>query len=54
MKKILILFIITAFISCDTKTVEVEKSAGMTYNGTNEVVKKFHAWNNMDPMNLLN
>tara|TARA_B100001540_G_scaffold35061_1_gene31072 strand:+ start:45 stop:545 length:501 start_codon:yes stop_codon:yes gene_type:complete len=40
MKKILLLFIITAFISCDTKTVEVEKSAGMTYNGTNEG-KKF-------------
>ena len=36
MKKILLLFITTAFISCETKTIEVEKSAGMVYNGQSE------------------
>ena len=36
MKKILLLFITAAFISCETKTVEVEKSAGMVYNGPNK------------------
>lgn len=29
MKKLLLLFIISAFLSCETKTVEVEKSAGL-------------------------
>lgn len=41
MKKILLLIIITTFISCETKTVEVEKSAGMTYAGANEGKKFF-------------
>ena len=36
MKKVLLLFIITTFISCETTTIEVEKSAGMTYNGVNK------------------
>ena len=40
MKKILLFIIITTFISCETKTVEVEKSAGMTYYGENNG-KKF-------------
>lgn len=33
MKKILLLIITATFISCETKTVEVEKSAGMSYSG---------------------
>ena len=40
MKKILLFITFLAFISCETKTVEVEKSAGMTYYGANEG-KKF-------------
>ena len=36
MKKILLLFITMAFISCETKTIEVERSAGMVYNGQSE------------------
>ena len=40
MKKILLLFAITVFLGCETKTVEVEKSAGMSYYGANEG-KKF-------------
>ena len=32
MKKLYILFIITAFLSCETQTIEVEKSAGMANN----------------------
>ena len=29
MKKILLLLVLTAFVSCETKTVEVEKSGGI-------------------------
>ena len=29
MKKIILLFVFTAFLSCETKTIEVEKSAGI-------------------------
>ena len=36
MKKILLLFITTAFISCETKTVEVERSAGMAAHYNNK------------------
>jgi len=36
MKKILLLIIISTFISCETKTVEVEKSAGIVLNGQNK------------------
>ena len=32
MKKLYILFITTAFLSCETQTIEVEKSAGMANN----------------------
>ena len=40
MKKILLFIKFLAFISCETKTVEVDKSAGMTYDGAHEG-KKF-------------
>ena len=33
MKKILLLSVLAAFISCETKTVEVEKSGGVWYLG---------------------
>ena len=36
MKKILLLIITTTLISCETKIIEVEKSAGMVYNGPNK------------------
>ena len=40
MKKIILLLTGAVFLSCETKTVEVEKSAGMTYYGANKG-KKF-------------
>ena len=40
MKKIILLLTVAFFLSCETKTIEVEKSAGMTYYGANER-KKF-------------
>ena len=40
MKKIILLLTVAFFLSCETKTIEVEKSAGMTYYGANEG-KKF-------------
>ena len=63
MQKILILFIITAFISCESKIIEVPVKGGEIVRGDNkgskyyiasddnvEVVKKLlNAWNNMDP-----
>ena len=39
MKKIILLLTVAFFLSCETKTIEVEKSAGMTYYGTNESKK---------------
>ena len=36
MKKLLILFVITTFISCETKTIEVEKSGGVWHMGGDE------------------
>ena len=37
MKKILYTLLLSiAFISCETNTVEVERSAGMVYNGQSE------------------
>ena len=63
MKKLLLLFIITAFISCESKIIEVPVKGGEIVRGDNkgskyyiasddnvEVVKKLlNAWNNMDP-----
>jgi len=63
MKKLLLLFIITAFISCESNIVEVPVKGGEIVRGDNkgskyyiasddnvEVVKKLlNAWNNMDP-----
>ena len=40
MKKIILLFIVASFLSCETKTVEVNKLGGMTYFGEN-TGKKF-------------
>jgi hypothetical protein len=40
MKKIILLFIVVTFLSCETKTVEVNKLGGMTYFGEN-TGKKF-------------
>ena len=40
MNKIILLLTVAVFLSCQPKTVEVEKSAGMTYYGANEG-KKF-------------
>ncbi|MDC0389268.1 hypothetical protein OAM29_02055 [Flavobacteriaceae bacterium] len=40
MKKIILLFIVASFLSCETKTVEVNKLGGMTYYGEN-TGKKF-------------
>ena len=62
MKKIILLFIITTFISCETKTIEVPVKGGEIAQGPNkgskfyiasddnvDVVKKLlKAWNNMD------
>ena len=36
MKKILLLLTVAFFLSCETKTVEVEKTAGMVYYGQNK------------------
>ena len=36
MKKILLIITTAVFLGCETKTVEVEKTAGMVYNGQNK------------------
>ena len=33
MKKLLLLFMVASFISCDTKTIEVQKSGGVLHMG---------------------
>ena len=33
MKKLLLLFVLATFISCETKTIEVEKSGGVWHMG---------------------
>ena len=36
MKKLLLLFVLATFISCETKTIEVEKSGGVWHMGGDE------------------
>ena len=36
MKKILLAIIVAVFLSCETKTIEVENTGGMIYSGQNE------------------
>ena len=33
MKKLLVLFVVATFISCETKTIEIEKSGGVWHMG---------------------